>query len=986
LFLSAKTCNFADSSLYFNHIAIFIALNAVRNLLSLFQTKLLSILLISIVAIAVVGCGKEKERSYRIGVAQCSADPWRWETNDEIERELMFHDNVTVETRSADDIDEKQIADIEYFIDNDFDLIIVNPTRADAVTPVIKKAFDKGIPIVTFDRRILGDSYTAHLEVDNTGIGKEAGEYAISMFPNGAKIIEIQGDNGMTPTIGRHRGFAQVIAAHPNQQILASVYGKWNPDTTAHLVDSLLTVHPDADLIYCHSDAMAISASRTARSRGFNNIKILGIDGMASEGIKAVADSTIDATFLYPTYGYRLIRTAIDILEGRPYQRETIIPPVSAIDRHNADIMLQQNTMMKEETSKILGMKDMLDIFWGRYYTQKALLYSLLVIAILLFGVMFLLLRMFRQRGNHQKTLMEKNRQLEQERDKQKVLYDRLDQATKSKLVFFTNVSHDLRTPLTLIAEPIEQVAAAPYLNQRDRSLMSIARKNVAILRRLIDQILDFRKYENGKLELNLTEANYRQLFADWIEDFSQAAQNKDISLTSDISAAGEPHLAFDVDKIQRVLFNLMSNALKYTPANGKIHFACSCNETALTFSVSDSGCGISPEEAGKVFERFYQVDKINPNGSGIGLALSKAFVELHGGELTLESTPGRGSRFLVRLPLRHVATPASPASASASATVPDGLSKEAAAKTVPDSAATLPDGAATTVAKAEAEAKISSEAAPLEAAPETLSGRNPLVLAIDDNEDILQMIRLLLGNDYEILTAANGKQGIKLAAKYTPDLIICDVMMPVMDGLECCRILKRELATSHIPVLMLTACSMDAQRVQGYESGADGYISKPFSGDLLKARCKSLLENRRRIYDLYSNPAGIAAPTDKPRPETPELPVAGAMAIDSDFYAEFLRIAAQHMGERDFGVDTVASMMGLGQSQFCRKIKSLTNYTPVELIRNLRLRKARTLLLSSDKSISEIAYEVGFTTPAYFSKCYRDAYGEAPSDLRPKA
>jgi DNA-binding response OmpR family regulator/anti-sigma regulatory factor (Ser/Thr protein kinase) len=505
---------------------------------------------------------------------------------------------------------------------------------------------------------------------------------------------------------------------------------------------------------------------------------------------------------------------------------------------------------------------------------------------------------------------------------------------------------------------------------------MKIASKNVAILRRLIDQILDFRKYENGKLELTLTEADFRHLFADWIDDFTAAARRKDITLTSDIGNSGAPTAAFDVEKIERVLFNLMSNALKYTPANGKIHFACSCDETALTFSVSDSGCGISPDEAKKVFERFYQVDKINPNGSGIGLALSKAFVELHGGELTLESEPGHGSRFLVRLPLRHVASPAAPASASASATVLDGSA----------SAATLQNGSATTVAEAGAEAEISAEAEPLEAAPEALDSQKPLVLAIDDNEDILQMIRLLLGADYEIITAGNGRQGVKLAAKYTPDLIICDVMMPVMDGLECCRILKRELATSHIPVLMLTACSMDAQRVQGYESGADGYLSKPFTGELLKVRCRSLLENRRRIYDLYTNPAGIAAPADKPRPEAPQVPEAGTMAIDSDFYAEFLRITTQHMGERDFGVDTVASMMGLGQSQFCRKIKSLTNYTPVELIRTLRLKRARTLLLSSDKSISEIAYEVGFTTPAYFSKCYRDAYGEAPSDLRPKA
>lgn len=897
----------------------------------------------AVVAVCLANCGGEKGHKYRIGVAQCSADPWRWETNDEIERELMFHDNAEVEIRCADDIDQKQIADIRYFIDNDFDLIIVNLTKAEAVTPVVKEAFDKGIPVVTFDRRVNGDCYTAHIEVDNELIGREAAEYAISLFPHGSKIIEIQGDSSMTSTVRRHKGFADVIDNAPGQEIVASVYGKWNPDTAAMLIDGILAANPDIDLIYAHSDAMAISAAETARKRGLDNIRVLGIDGLPNQGIKAVADGVLDATFLYPTYGYTLLRIAIDILEGKPYPRETVIPPTSAVDSRNADIILQQNATMKEETDKIVKMKGKLDDFWSRHSTQTTLLYATILIAVLLIGVALLLFHMFRLRGRHQRALMEKNRQLEQERDKQKELYDRLDEATNAKLVFFTNISHDLRTPLTLIAEPVEQVASASCLGERERSLMKLARKNIVILRRLIDQILDFRKYENGKLELQLVEADFRQLFADWAESFSTLARKRDISLTVDISRAGVSRMALDVEKIERVFFNLMSNAFKFTPDNGRIHFSCACDEKKMTFYVEDSGCGISREDSKKVFDRFFQADKVRPTGSGIGLALAKAFVELHGGVITLDSEVGRGSRFTVTIPVTHVAVTSS---------VP------AVDLQVPEEDEEIPSGTAVAA-----------------------DNSKPLLLAIDDNKDILKMIEMILGSDYNIITASNGRQGVKLAARHIPDIIICDVMMPVMDGLECCRILKQELSTSHIPVLMLTACSMDEQRIQGYESGVDAYIPKPFTGEMLLTRCRNLLDNRRRIHDLYANPAGVA---EKPRRDTSDasLTVPPA-AIDSDFYAEFLRITGENMSNRDFGVDAAASMMGLGQSQFSRKIKALTNYSPVELIRNLRLRQARVLLMSTDKSISEIAYEVGFTTPAYFSKCYRDAYGEAPSDLR---
>lgn len=235
------------------------------------------------------------------------------------------------------------------------------------------------------------------------------------------------------------------------------------------------------------------------------------------------------------------------------------------------------------------------------------------------------------------------------------------------------------------------------------------------------------------------------------------------------------------------------------------------------------------------------------------------------------------------------------------------------------------------------------------------------------------------MGDDYNIITAKNGSEGIRKAMKYVPDLIICDVMMPVMDGLECCRRLKEEVTTSHIPVLMLTACSMDEQRVQGYDSGADGYLSKPFSSAVLMSRCASLIANRRRIKDLWQNssPAtAISSKTEEPK----KLPVSD---IDNDFYNRFLEIFNAEMGNSELSIETLASRLGFERTQFYRKIKAITNFSPVELIRNLRLKKGQILLKTTDKTISEIAYDIGFSTPAYFTKCYREAFGETPSETR---
>lgn len=908
------------------------------------MNRLLSYGLLLGILLILSGCTESK--IYKIGVSQCSQDDWRMKMNDEINREIMFHEDAIVEIRSADDSNTKQIEDIKYFVENGFDIIIVSPNEAAALTPIIKDVYEQGMPVVIFDRNINGDTYTARIGVDDEGLGRSAAHYALHMLGKGTKAIEIFGLRGSTPAEGRHDGFAKEFEDNGGL-LLASVAGNWNKEDAIPVVDSLLRLYPDVDLIYAHNDRMAIGASEVAHRMGRDNIRIIGIDAAPNIGIQAVADSIIDATFLYPTEGHRLIQTALAILKKQPYKRETILPVSSAVDLTNADILLLQNETLKEETGKMKLLKAQIDDYWAQHSSQTSLFYASIAIIILLFGVGFLLLRAYWQRSRHQKELMAQNRLLEEEKDKQTRLNEQLEMATQSKLMFFTNVSHDLRTPLTLISEPVAQLAGADNLTPQQRTLIKIANKNVKILQRLINQILDFRKYENGKLNLRLTEIDFNQAIHDWMDSFYSLARKRDIKLTLETPSANKRMpLAIDTEKIERVFFNLISNAFKYTPDNGFIKVSYECNDAALTFRVADTGEGISERDLGNIFDRFYQVDRIHPKGSGIGLSLAKAFVELHGGSIIVESTVNKGSVFSVVLPIKHVAE----------------------ATTVSEKV--IGDG--------DAEAELDIIEGNL-----AFDDNKPVVLVIDDNRDIQKLVGELLCTEYNIITASNGKEGVKMAAKYVPDLIICDVMMPVMDGLECCRHIKNEVSTSHIPVLMLTACSMDEQRVQGYDSGADGYLSKPFNSSVLKSRCSSLILNRKRIKDLWlSQPATTTKKETENTSRTETLPTGD---IDNEFYNRFLGIFRDGMGNPELNVDMIASQMGLERSQFYRKIKSLTNYAPVELMRRLRLQRGRELIISTEKTISEISYEIGFSTPAYFTKCYRDAYGETPSQARDK-
>ena len=342
----------------------------------------------------------------------------------------------------------------------------------------------------------------------------------------------------------------------------------------------------------------------------------------------------------------------------------------------------------------------------------------------------------------------------------------------------------------------------------------------------------------------------------------------------------------------------------------------------------------ISAEQIRNVFDRFYKID-MHHAGSGIGLALVKAFVEMHGGTIAVESDEKLGTIFTVELPVQSCETVA----------------------TEPDDILVSPDSRTTDILLTEEEELVKG-----------YDSSKPSVLVIDDNEDIRSYVHTLLHTDYTVIEAADGSEGIRKAMKYVPDLIISDVMMPGIDGIECCRRLKSELQTCHIPVILLTACSLDEQRIQGYDGGADSYISKPFSSQLLMARVRNLIDSHRRLKQFFGDGQTLAKED--------------VCDMDKDFVERFKSLIEEKMGDSGLNVEDLGKEMGLSRVQLYRKIKSLTNYSPNELLRIARLKKAASLLASSDMTVAEIGYEVGFSSPSYFTKCYKEQFGESPTDF----
>ena len=887
---------------------------------------------------------------FRIGVSQCSDDEWRHQMNNEMLREALFYDGVEVDIRTVKDDNAQQIEDIRNFIQEGVDLLVVAPNEAAPITPVVEEAFDRGIPVIVFDRKILSDKYTAYIGADNYELGKAIGNYVANMLHGRGNIVEIAGLTGSTSAMDRHQGFVSAISPYPGIQLLAREDAGWLRSEAGERMDTLLRHFPEIDVVYAQNDRMAAGAYDVAKRQGrAEGMRFIGTDALPGEGygVEQVLNGQLDATFIYPTGGDRVIQIAMDILNKRDYPRETVLG-TSVVDATNAQIMQMQTSHIATLDEKIETMNGKMSQFLDRYATQQVVLYGSLLVLLLVVGLLvavYLSLRtknrlnreLSRQKEKleeQKQQLTQQKEQLIQQKEQLEQLSRELEEATHAKLVFFTNVSHDFRTPLTLIADPVNQLLADKSLGERPHQLLELMKKNVNILLRLVNQILDFRKVENGRMELHLEPFELLSSFRGWNDSFRMALLKKHISFSFEATPDTDFRMMADSEKMERIYFNLLSNAVKYTPENGKIMVRLEAEATNFRFSVFNSGSHISPKEVDAIFERFYQIDG-HQAGTGIGLALVRAFVEMHGGQITAHSDE-KGATFTVLFPAQSIS--------QYHPTVVTLPSEEAEVST------TL----------VETDFPMGEE--------ETRDADRPTVLVIDDNADIRNYVKTLLAEEYHVLDAPEAATGIRLAMKYVPDVIVSDVMMPGMDGVECCRRLKTELQTCHIPVILLTACSLDEQRIQGYNGGADSYISKPFNSQLLLSRIRNLIDSRRQLRQFFGDNQTLAKEN--------------ICDIDKDFVSRFKSLVEEKMRDPELNVEDLGKDMGLSRVQLYRKLKSLTNYAPNELLRQARLKKATSLLASSEMTVAEIAYEVGFSSPSYVTKCYKEQFGESPTDF----
>ena len=715
--------------------------------------------------LAVSGCSSHYK--YKIGVSQCVGGRWREKANIEMLSAQHLYDNdVKVTIKDADNSNERQCRQIDSLVDEGVDLLVVSPNDYHALDASLERARKKNIPIVFFDRTTALNDYAAYIGGDNVEAGRKMGEYAAVLCRDSVKtdgrrpiVLEMTGPLEISPAMQRHKGFSEAMKHYPTVDY-RHVPSQWSYDDCKRIMRQWIEEGKDVDIVFCHSDLAAMGAYDAAKElHKERDIRFLGIDGLPGEGIDAIQQGRLEASYVYPTHGEEVIALALRILEGKPYERINNMKSIVITPQNVAEISLSSLSLMKQN-QYLATIQSKLETYLGFYRIQRSLLAVSLLVILLLAVAVFTTWRAIRAIRRANRRMREMN-----------------DEQTR----FFTNASHQLRTPLTLIAGPVSQLAEGKGDAQQ---LVGIIQRNVEQLQRIVSDVLLFRRENRATMD-DSTVATDEQL-----------------------------------------------------------------------------------------------------------MASRKAVLES-----------------------RH-----------------DTLINDNA-----DELAT--------------------------------------VLIVDDNADMRAYLRTLLLDCYYVIEAADGQSGLKLAVESVPDIVVSDVMMPVMDGLTFCTRLKQHEATSHIPVLLLTARSSEQQYIEGLQTGADMYMTKPFSVDLLLANIASLLANRQKLRQLFkadkeTDHPVIAEPTASP---------------DRRFLDAFLKAMEKHMGNTNLKIEDLGDEVGLSRVQLYRKVKALTGMTPVEILRETRLKRAMQLLKTTDKTVSEIANEVGFATPGYFSSCFKKQYDKYPTDIREK-
>lgn len=896
------------------------------------------------------GCApRAAEPRYTIGFSQCTtADAWRQAMLAGMKKELSFYPEVRFRMKDAHDDSRLQQAQIREFLGENINLLIVSANEAEPITPIVEEAFNRGVPVVILDRRTTSTLYTAYVGGNNLAVGQAAGSYVGNLLGGRGQVLEVLGAPGASPAVDRHRGFVQGLAAYPGVHLAAQVSGNWKRPSVVQRLPAVLRQHPEVNLIFAHNDRMALGAYQVCKQLGLHRrVRVVGVDGLPGPhgGIQFVQDGVLSATLLYPPGGEEAIRTAMKILRQQPYEKENLLGTM-VIDSTNVATMKLQTEKLASQQQDIQRQQQLLQEQRDTYASQQTVLYVLAAALLGAAGLGLLVWRAFRANRRINRQLEAQNQEILSQRNQIQELAERARVETEAKLRFFTNFSHELRTPLTLILGPVEEMlTSGPALPPAQRHDLGLIRRNAQRLLQLVNQLMDFRKIDVGKMPVRATEGNLVAFVREIMDVFERPARQRGISLRF---LPAEPIMVvwFDVNVLDKVFFNLLSNALKFTPDRGQITVSLQPlpAEGQVRVSVEDTGAGISEADKAHIFEWFYQGQQSAARGSGMGLALALGLTRLHQGQLMFSSQAGRGSTFVVTLPLELPAALRAgdaPALGPPAFTLDEGLEVQAL---VPEVGVGLAPGA---------------------------SGREALVLVIEDNPEVNAFLVQKLRPHFQVSAATDGATGLRLAAETIPDLIVCDVMLPERSGLEVVAQLKGDWRTSHIPVVLLTARNAPEQQVEGVQAGADLYLTKPFNPAFLLESLRTLLTNRDKQREHFRRELSVNTATVAPQ------------RVDQKFLADLTAIVEANLGRPELSVEDVARSLGISRVQLYRKVKAVLGTGVTDFIQGIRLTKARQLLLDDDLTIAEVAYQLGFSSPSYFSTSFKARYQVSPSEFR---
>lgn len=733
--------------------------------------RIVPLLLMSMMLLLLItDCTPHASYKYKIGVSQCVGGRWRDKVNNEmLSAQHLYDTDVKVCITNADNNTDLQRQQIDSLINAGVDLLVISPNEYRPLSSCVERAKKYGIPVILFERKTSSNDYTAYIGGDNVEAGRAIGTYAARLCRDSIHVgrrpvvLEITGQLVMSPDRERYQGFSSVMEQHPELDF-QHIKTNWSLEDSYAATKKWLQAGKPLDVVFCQSDLASLGAYKAAKELGKEkSIYFLGIDALPGEGIDAIQQGKLAASYIYPTHGEEIIALALKILEHKPYQRTNIIKSVVVTPQNVEEIAINANAMMRQN-EYLITIQNKLEDYLGLYHVQRNLLFVSLVVALILLVAVLLVWRaiVFTRRANR-----------------------RMKELGDEQNRFYTNASHQLRTPLTLINGPLQQLSGSKTLSEGDRELLDIVRRNAEQLLHLVTDVLQFQK-ETQKM-------------------------------------------------------------------------------------IQDS----EPDDAHAISRRSVQDGQHD---------------------------------IVVRDQSDELAT----------------------------------------------------------------------VLIVDDNDDMRRYLRTLLLNRYYVLEASDGQSGWKLARESVPDLIISDVMMPVMDGLTFCGKIKTEPLTSHIPVILLTARSTEQQQAEGLSQGADAYLTKPFSAEVLLAHIASLLANRQKLKKVFS---AEKQQTNENQEQEEKLSTPDKMFMDT------LRQAIlRNMSNTKLKMDDLGADMGISRVQLYRKVKAMTGMSPVELLKEMRLKRAMKLLKATDKTVAEVAYEVGFGTPGYFSSCFKKQYGKYPTDIKEDA